>query len=479
MSGTILIGALQVIDSTAGPAINIGKGPGTWTMTDGDLKHTTGHLYFQDGATLHDLLASGGASANDGLSVSGSNVQLGQTIGASGDPAKFTESREIPMNTFDLFFKGGTINLGSHTPAADNDSNLWVNSNHLFVRLAGTNYQLDQQAQPTNPGVYFSPATALDPSFIVFASAIIRVNNTNVYNDIIQWQILGASDGHNSSFFLSAAGDASTKGLFIYYPKVKQVLNATITNDESFSKEGLFLGPSVAFDNMLINVNRMVTVGCRFTGGGALGAWTPHGASYVCFDMSAIDAGGKTGFNFVPAIDLYTDYDQVSITYQGPNNYGVQRAYSALGAYNAAFYLIDRTTGTAVTAPTSSDEIVITGGGLVTWPTNMYQFDNATNARFGTSYNFWVFGVFNCYLVAAALSSTSVRARWQAYPTATSYKLFRDTDPTFASQVLIYTGTNLSFDDTGLTTGNLYYYKLQAQVSGVYGDVSTFNAIPN
>lgn len=42
--------------------------------------------------------------ANDGLSVSGSTVQLGQTIDAVGDPAQLLEPREIPFNGQSLSF---------------------------------------------------------------------------------------------------------------------------------------------------------------------------------------------------------------------------------------------------------------------------------------------------------------------------------------------------------------------------------------
>lgn len=53
-------------------------------------------------------------SANDGVSLSGTTVQLGQLLGALGNPAKLLDSREIPMNGFPLLFDQVGQILGAH-----------------------------------------------------------------------------------------------------------------------------------------------------------------------------------------------------------------------------------------------------------------------------------------------------------------------------------------------------------------------------
>jgi hypothetical protein len=116
MSATALIGSLNIIDSSAGPALNISKGPGTWTLVDGDLVHQTGHLYFHDGSTTYDLLNPGGStSANNGLSVHSGAAVLGQDLGDGSNTGKLLSSRYVPMNGFGLYFLGSDIKAGFET----------------------------------------------------------------------------------------------------------------------------------------------------------------------------------------------------------------------------------------------------------------------------------------------------------------------------------------------------------------------------
>lgn len=68
-----------------------------------------------------DTLVMAAASAVDnGLSNSGGRVQLGQSVGAAGNPAVLTDNREIPMNGFDIRFKDiGKGNQGTIKFIAD------------------------------------------------------------------------------------------------------------------------------------------------------------------------------------------------------------------------------------------------------------------------------------------------------------------------------------------------------------------------
>jgi len=56
-------------------------------------------------------------ASNNGLSITGKNVQLGQSIGASGSPAALSNDREIPLNGFNTNFSGnGKIGIGTTSP---------------------------------------------------------------------------------------------------------------------------------------------------------------------------------------------------------------------------------------------------------------------------------------------------------------------------------------------------------------------------
>lgn len=68
-----------------------------------------------------------GASANNGLSNSGS-IQLGQTVGASGNPATLINNREIPTGGFNTFFSG-TGGLGIGTTSLVSGNKLQINGN--------------------------------------------------------------------------------------------------------------------------------------------------------------------------------------------------------------------------------------------------------------------------------------------------------------------------------------------------------------
>jgi hypothetical protein len=57
------------------------------------------------------LTIRGTTTANNGLSVTNRNVQLGQSIGAPGNPAALKDNREIPMNGDSLYFLDGYIKV--------------------------------------------------------------------------------------------------------------------------------------------------------------------------------------------------------------------------------------------------------------------------------------------------------------------------------------------------------------------------------
>jgi hypothetical protein len=57
---------------------------------------------------------SGGATANDGLSVLGGVIKLGQSVGEGGNPGALIEPREVPFASQSILFSGIGAVAGSH-----------------------------------------------------------------------------------------------------------------------------------------------------------------------------------------------------------------------------------------------------------------------------------------------------------------------------------------------------------------------------
>lgn len=304
--------------------------------------------------------------------------------------------------------------------------------------------------------------------FFVFASAILRPTNAYVYGTPITWGFIIAGQ-HGYSFFKSVQGIGNQR-LEVSFPLVKNVFNVTVAPDESFVGLGIICGPTVGLSTLEINVTNNSLICGRLRGQGST-AWQKNGDIFSSFDITAISGGG-TSFNVQNGYNV--NYEAVQIIYIGTNNYGIRRVYSGLGAYNIRFILVDRATGLDVTTnPTSSDEIIISNAGVISSQLQMATW-GANNSVIGSgSYNFWLTGLFETYLIAETLDSDSVILKWQKYSSsATAYKIYRSTSLDFSGETLIFTGGALTdlevgvFKDTGLTSNTTYYYRLKATVSG-------------
>jgi len=324
-------------------------------------------------------------------------------------------------------------------------------------------------------GLAWDLPAAHNPDFLIFASAIVAPTNSFVHGNTINWAFLDSATNHGSAFFTSVAGNAGNKRLTINYPKVKYVFNTSITPDESFSNLLTVVGPTVALDFLEAAVYQPKPIGIRLTGAGTT-TWTINGGMSALFSLSAFStADGGTSLNIVTGMSVI-DYNSINIQYIGPNRYSISRIYSGLGAFNARFVVRDAAGVPLATNPTTSDEVIITGGGVYNTQVFMDAYHSANPNQFmGTFTNFWVLGLFEAWMIVTAEDATSNWVRWQPnFPGATTYKIYRDTSSTFATQVLIHTGTSGAYNDTGLTTNTLYYYKLVAVVASVDTVVTTF-----
>lgn len=70
-------------------------------------------------------------------------------------------------------------------------------------------------------------------------------------------------------------------------------------------------------------------------------------------------------------------------------------------------------------------------------------------------------------LTASAVYDTAMTLTWAAVTGATGYVLYRATNAGFsAGLTTVYTGSLLTFNDSGLTPGTTYYYRVKATASG-------------
>jgi hypothetical protein len=65
-------------------------------------------------------------------------------------------------------------------------------------------------------------------------------------------------------------------------------------------------------------------------------------------------------------------------------------------------------------------------------------------------------------LTVGSATQTTLTISWTAVSDATSYQLFRDTSQSGSFSTKVYDNSGTSYTDTGLTSGNTYWYKVQA-----------------
>ena len=339
------------------------------------------------------------------------------------------------------------------------------------AKINDVDYSKITNTPATNPSVYFAPGQNSNPNFQVFASAIVRPSNSFSNGTAITWELLNHATDHNSSFFTSANGNSGSNNLQIKYPRVKYVINMTVTPDETFALHNVTVGPSVGVDSAAISAFRFMPLNLRLRGAGT-STWSKQSSNVSGKFIVSTIASGLTRFNVAGTDSI--DYTAINVSYIGARNWHAERKYSALGAYNAGFQLRD-STGAIVTAnPSATDEIIIHTGYQEPVSLSLGTWQTTGNKWMGTFTNFWIFAVFECYMVASPVTTTSIEVRWQTYSGASSYKIYRSTDAAFTSPTLIYSGTNTSFVDSGLTSNTKYWYKYVPVISGVDTEITTF-----
>jgi hypothetical protein len=115
------------------------------------------------------LVLRGNTNANNGVSMDAKTVQLGQPVGATGNPAALFSNREIPMNGNYIGFTGsGKIGIGTNAP----HTLLHINTSQTSIAPSAV---LD--------GAYFGQLISTDHSVAgccTTESAILTTGNSNI-----------------------------------------------------------------------------------------------------------------------------------------------------------------------------------------------------------------------------------------------------------------------------------------------------------
>lgn len=325
---------------------------------------------------------------------------------------------------------------------------------------------------PTNPMTMLAEGSN---EFAVLASIIVRPTGTVSNGTPIVWEILDNASNHGYSFFRSAIGQA-TQALRIKYPAVKSVISMVVVGDESYQKQMVSFGASVGIGQADIFATRPVAQGIRLTGNGT--NFTQTGDNTLTVNTIS---SGVISFNLNNNSTGY-DVNAVVFQYVGSNNYRIRRKLSGItGTAGTAIELVDIASNAVVTtAPTSDDVIIITNLGSDKINVNLNAWGNPaslaakqrTNVFMSAAgHNLWNIGMFELWMKASPISTTEIKVKWQSKGAVTTYKLMRSTaftvdangDYVLTTPLEVYSGTELSVIDEGLTTNTMYYYQLLDQ----------------
>lgn len=400
----------------------------------------------------------------------GGNLQAGTMVwcrnGATFAHALFAQGDTASTITI------GTTKLWFNLAALDPSKNL---SDLTNVQAAVANLGV----VAVNPLNFAIQTNNSNPGFLVMASAIIAPTSSFVINQPIVWGFI-TSGGHGVTLFDSVGiSVASPTRVRVFYPNMLYVYTVVIGNDETTEAHGITIGPTVATNFADFQASQPFISGITFHGNGTT-TWVQDGTdqSTTLGPFSTADGGTSYTLGAGSNGNIY-DVLSIPIIYEGPNQYTIDRQYTGLGSANGRFNLVTPSGGYLNTNPTTADRIVM-------WPlyTGWKDINLGTYSNYngwlsaGLGENFWIIGLFEAEMVSEATSTTTVRSRWQSYAPASAYKLYRGTDKNFGTQTLVYSGTALTFTDTGLTPNTQYWYKLITVEGGVDTDHGYIFPVP-
>lgn len=288
------------------------------------------------------------------------------------------------------------------------------------------------------------------------------------------------ADADHKVYVISSYINSQTFGYTFYWPTMDTVSFAATIEDETLSGLDIRSGVKMFNDSGTSSVYfPVVSTGFQATGTGTGNAtyantgsaWTPTYDEGLGFGrlQAYYSAFGQIGRG---------QYDGMACIYAGNRrNCRCAISYSGLTGNNKfAAFLID-STGSFVTRWGTGDFVYLTGQGMVNpIDISLQTYNTSTAPQFSTSNfcNWWalIVGVKDRYdppppppgsmSAVAGGSAGQIVLTWPSLNNATQYIVKHSIHPNYGFTT-IYTGSNLTFTDTGLTTGTVYYYIIQAQ----------------
>lgn len=347
-------------------------------------------------------------------------------------------------------------------------SNFTAGSN---IQITGTspNFTISAQKQFNSEINTFTQ----NNKFARIFAGVIRPNCPGA-NQPITWSFIDTTAYHNWINFDSVNSNGSQ--IQVYFQRAKNIVSFVAVPDESLALAGVQLGASVGDSVAIISPYTLRQPCGDFVGSDTGWVTTGIATSFRDYDPSTgitrftpTLPGSRTIYNISP--ETYG----TQITYVGPRNYRVRRIYWGLTSSQLiAFYLVDSVNNIVTGSLATTDRVVITVPrmGTEAIPSQTSASTGYPCDIYGGSSNIWLMAVMEMPIIGYPLDSSSVKLEWQVARKgsgnfATSYRITRATESSPNTETNIYTGSALTFTDTGLSKGTRYLYRMYATILGV------------
>ncbi len=215
----------------------------------------TGNIGFQNNTVTNAAPPVPVTGANNGLSLAATIAQLGQTVGAFGDPSILLSNREIPMGGFSFAMRNGA----ARNFLIDPTNNVYRLGN--FDAAAGLQMSLDltQGVFEVGKGIISDPCLYLDTVFKNYALGDDFANGNGC-----EWIV---SDNANNVVGNVRINSANRRGLELIGTPLLEFAIGDVGNNNNGTEMRIFDGVNeIAFKNFANNCIIRMNGVAGFTG---------------------------------------------------------------------------------------------------------------------------------------------------------------------------------------------------------------------